>query len=46
MQQPKKQRGAKPLPKGEKKKVIQFYLKEKFHKPFLKEINPLLKKYQ
>lgn len=41
----KKKRGAKPLPKGEKKKAIQIYMKEKNHKPFLKEISLTLKKY-
>jgi hypothetical protein len=41
----KKKRGAKPKPEGEKKKVIQFYLKEKYHGKFIKEVSPIVKKY-
>jgi hypothetical protein len=42
----KKKRGAKPKPLAEKKKGIQIYIKLKHHKPFLKEISEILKKYQ
>ena len=41
----KKKRGAKPKPEGEKKKVVQFYLKEKYHGKFIKEVSPIVKKY-
>lgn len=40
-----KKRGAKPKPEGEKKKVIQFYLKQKHHSKFIKEVTPIVKKY-
>jgi hypothetical protein len=41
----KKKRGAKPKPEGEKKKVVQFYIKEKLHSKFIKEVAPIFKKY-
>ncbi len=38
-------RDYKPKPEGEKKKVVQFYLKEKYHSKFIKEVSPIVKKY-
>lgn len=41
----KKQRGRQPLPAGEKKVKVLFFIKEKNHGKFIKEIAPVVKKY-
>jgi hypothetical protein len=41
----KKQRGRQPLPEGEKKLKVLFFIKEKNHGKFIKEITPIVKKY-
>lgn len=41
----KKQRGRQPLPAGEKKVKVLFFIKEKNHGKFIKEVTPIIKKY-
>ncbi len=41
----KKQRGRQPLPEGEKKVKVLFFIKEKNHSKFIKEVTPIFKKY-
>lgn len=41
----KKQRGRQPLPTGEKKLKVLFFIKEKNHSKFIKEVSPIVKKY-
>lgn len=41
----KETRGRKPLPAGEKKKAIQFYVKQKHYKVAKEEVKIIEKKY-
>ncbi len=41
----KKQRGRQPLPEGEKKVKVLFFIKEKNHGKFIKEVTPIAKKH-
>ena len=41
----KKQRGRQPLPEGEKKVKVLFFIKEKNHGKFIKDVTPIIKKY-
>ena len=41
----KETRGRKPLPAGEKKKAIQFYVKQKHYKSAKEEVKIIEKKY-
>lgn len=41
----KKQRGRQPLPEGEKKVKVLFFIKEKNHGKFIKEVTPIVKKH-
>lgn len=41
----KRKAGAKPLPKGEKKIIIQLFVKEKYHERAKKELEVIVRKY-